>query len=140
MLRFITRVAFTTAACILVAGCNNSGVVPVSGTLTYKGKPVTNAIVNFVPETGRPSVGETDQDGHFTLTYDPETKGAQVGKHKVYVMHNAVADASRPGTIPGMPPKLSADEREFFNKYGSDRSTIEVTIDGSTDDLKLDWN
>ena len=50
--------AFAVFVCILLAGCGgNSGVVPVSGTLTYKGKPVTNAFINFVPASGgRPSI------------------------------------------------------------------------------------
>ena len=78
--------AFALFVCVLARRVRrNSGVVPVSGTLTYKGKPVTNAFINFVPESGRPSMGETDQSGRFTLTYDPQTKGAQVGKHRVFV-------------------------------------------------------
>ena len=136
----IGTLPFAIAVCYLIAGCGKSDVVSVSGTLTYKGKPVTNAFVNFVPENGRPSIGETDQNGRFTLTYDPQTKGAQLGKHRVFVTHNEVADATLPGTIPGEPPKLSAEMKEFFNKYGGDNSKVEVTIDGATDDLKLDWN
>jgi hypothetical protein len=136
----VRALAFALAACFLLAGCGTSGVVPVSGTLTYKGKPITNAIVHFVPENGRPSMGETDASGRFTLTYDPQTKGAQVGKHKVFVMHNAVADASLPGTIPGEAPKMSAELKEFFNKYSGDKSKVEVQIDKATNDLKLEWD
>jgi len=131
---------FASAVCILLAGCGSSNVVPVTGTLTYKGQPVTNAIVNFVPEKGRPSLGETDQNGRFTLTYDPQTKGAEVGKHRVFVMHNVAADASKPGIVPGMTPKLSPESSEFFSKYSGAKSKIEVTIDKSKSDLKLDWD
>jgi len=68
---------FLLSSCLLLAGCGGSGIVTVSGTLTYKGKPVTNAFINFVPaDGGRPSMGETDASGKFTLTYDPQTKGA----------------------------------------------------------------
>ena len=131
---------FALVVCFLLAGCGSSGVVPVSGTLTYKGQPVTNAIVHFVPEKGRPSMGETDASGRFTLTYDPQTKGAQVGKHKVFVQHNAAAEAGRPGVVPGVAPKLSPDMGEFFSKYSGDKSKIEVTIEKSTSDLKLEWD
>jgi hypothetical protein len=130
--------ALPLLACVLVAGCNGSNVVPVSGTLTYKGKPVPNAFVHFVPENGRPSMGETDANGKFTLTYDPETKGAERGKHRVFVQYNAVADASRPGVIPGEEPKLSNEWREFFTKYGGDKSTYTVEITKSTGDLKIE--
>ncbi|VTR95623.1 Uncharacterized protein OS=Singulisphaera acidiphila (strain ATCC BAA-1392 / DSM 18658 / VKM B-2454 / MOB10) GN=Sinac_4843 PE=4 SV=1 [Gemmata massiliana] len=132
--------ALALCVCLFLAGCGNSGIVSVSGTLTYKGQPVTNAIVHFVPEKGRPSMGETDQNGNFTLLYDPQTKGAQIGKHKVFIMHNAAADAGKPGTVPGAAPKMSADQRELFSKYSGDRSKVEVTIEKSMSDLKLTWD
>lgn len=134
------RLTAVGLGCLLLAGCGDSGVVPVAGTLTYKGKPVPNAVLNFVPEKGRPSLGETDPQGRFVLTYDPQTKGAEVGKHRVFVLHNPAADASRPGSLPGVAVKLSADEQEFFRKYGGDQSKVTVTIDRATADLKLDWD
>lgn len=142
MLRSSVRAsALAVAVCFLLAGCGGSGIVPVSGTLTYKGKPVTNAFVNFVPADGsRPSMGETDADGRFTLTYDPQTKGAKVGKHRVFVNQNVAADATQPGAVPGVAPKQSADMGEFFRKYSGENSKIEVTIDKSTSDLKLEWD
>lgn len=142
MLRsFFRATALASILCLTLAGCGNSGVVSVSGTLTYKGKPVTNAFVNFVPESGdRPSMGETDENGRFTLTYDPQTKGAQVGKHRVFVQHNTVADAGKPGSVPGMAPKMSSDMAEFFSKYSGDKSKVEVTIDKAVSDLKLTWD
>jgi hypothetical protein len=133
--------AFAVFVCGLLAGCGGSGVVPVSGTLTYKGKPVPNAFINFVPQGGgRPSMGETDQNGRFTLVYDPQTKGAQVGKHRVFVTHNATADANLPGSVPGMSAKLSPESRELFNKYSGENSKVEVVIDKSTRDIKLEWD
>jgi hypothetical protein len=140
MKRTISVLGFSFVVAISLAGCGTSGVVPVSGTLTYKGKPITNAIVHFVPVNGRPSMGETDSNGKFTLTYDPQTKGAQVGKHRVFVMHNAANDASLPGAIPGMPVKLPEDLRQFFDKYSGDKSKVEVTIEKSVSDLKLAWD
>lgn len=126
--------------CLWLTGCGGSNVVSVSGTLTYKGKPVTNAIVHFVPQTGRPSMGETDANGQFTLTYDPQTKGAEIGTHKVFVMHNAAADANAPGSIPGVTPKMSPEMGAFFSKYSGAKSTVNVTVNKSTSDLKLDWD
>jgi len=135
-----SAVASAFCSFLLLAGCGGSNVVPVSGTLNYKGKPVPNAIINFVPESGRPSVGETDENGRFTLTYDPQIKGAQLGKHRVYVTFNAAAATNQPGSVPGEAPKQSAEMREFFGKYSSDKSKVEVTIDKATPDLKLDWD
>ena len=126
--------------CVLAAGCGGSNVVPVSGTLTYKGKPVPNAYIHFMPENGRPSMGETDQNGKFTLTYDPQNKGAERGKHRVFVQYNALAAATEPGAVPGVAPKLSSEWSEFFTKYGGDNSKVEVVIDKGTSDLKLEWD
>jgi hypothetical protein len=124
--------------CVLLAGCSGSNVVPVSGTVTYKGKAVPNAYVHFIPENGRPSMGETDANGKFTLTYDPENKGAERGKHRVFFQYNSLADASRPGAIPGETPPLANEWKEFFAKYGPDRSTLTRDITSGTSDMKLE--
>jgi hypothetical protein len=82
-------------------------------------------------------MGETDAQGRFTLTYDPQTKGAQRGKHKVWVQRNALADQSDAGAVPGMPVALPADMKELFDKYSAENSKFEITIDKETKDLKL---
>jgi hypothetical protein len=138
--RSVVVTAFALAVCGLFSGCGGSNVVSVSGTLTYKGKPVTNAYIHFVPENGRPSIGETDANGRFTLSYDPQTKGAELGKHRVFVMQNIAADAGQPGAVPGMAPKMSPEMGELFTKYSGDKSTVTVTIDKSVGDLKLNWD
>ena len=69
---------------ISLAGCGKSdGIVPVKGVLTFKGKPVTNAWIDFMPEGGRMSSGQTDDQGHFKLAYDANKPGAMIGKHKL---------------------------------------------------------
>jgi len=133
--------ALTIVACaVAAAGCGGSNVVPVSGTLTYKGRPVPNAFVHFVPENGRPSLGETDANGKFTLVYDPQTKGAEKGTHRVFVQHNPLADANQPGAIPGETPPMSSEWKEFFAKYGGTNSPVRVVIDKAKSDLKLEWD
>lgn len=126
---------------VALAGCGGGGkVVKVSGTLTYKGKPVTNAYIDFVPKEGRPSWGQTDEQGHFTLNYDSQQQGAVRGKHKVSVRMRPVTTADQEAIMNGQKPPLSADMAAFFEKYSVENSKKEVTIDGSTTDLKLDWD
>lgn len=140
MFRFLSQIALFPI-CLLLAGCGGSGIVAVSGKLTFKGKPVTNAFVNFVPaDGGRPSMGETDASGKFTLTYDPQTKGVRTGKHKVFVTYNAVADAGKAGAVPGMPAVMNADQNELFRKYGGDNSTVVVEIKQAERNLELNWD
>src|SRR5262249_54770418 len=87
MLRFLHCLICWIAVVATISGCGDGGprVVPVTGTVTRNGKPVPNLFINFMPEAGRPSWGHSDEQGQFTLEYDRERKGAEVGKHKVFV-------------------------------------------------------
>src|SRR5438552_6400617 len=70
----------------VVAGCNDGPkIVKVTGILTYKGQPVANAILQFLPEHGRQSWAQTDDRGQFKINYDQHQDGAVVGKHKVWI-------------------------------------------------------
>src|SRR5947207_5917383 len=71
-----------------VAGCGNSSdieqTVPVSGIVTYQGRPLEGYQVTFIPEDGhRPAVGVTDAAGKFTLGTNNVGDGAPPGKSKV---------------------------------------------------------
>jgi len=109
--------------------------VEVSGTLTYKGKPVPYALINFTPEEGRSSVAETDAEGRFTIRYTMDKAGVQVGKHKVSVSPRQ----NVPGTQASIEGKAAPPKEleEFYAKYGQ-KSTKEIVIEKSTSDLKLD--
>jgi hypothetical protein len=75
---------------VFLAGCGTS-YAPVSGRVTLDGKPLEGAIVTFQPAADNPnrgtgSVGNTDEDGRFTLrVVDPSTPGAVPGKHVVLI-------------------------------------------------------
>lgn len=66
-------------------------LAPVKGKVTYRGKPVTNASVQFVADASKgasaPSaVGQTDDAGAFTLKCPPHGPGAVPGSYRVIVM------------------------------------------------------
>lgn len=69
-------------------------LAPVSGRVTVDGKPLSSAIVKFVPEEGTKnlrlatSIGITDKDGNYTLIYAADVAGAVIGKHQVQVQLN----------------------------------------------------
>src|SRR5690606_8125533 len=60
----------------ILLGCGSPGTaptVPVEGTLLHNGKPATAARIVFTPASGRPAVGNTDEQGRFTLsTFAPD--------------------------------------------------------------------
>ena len=61
--------------------------LPVSGTVTYKGKPVAKGSVSFVPEdpnVGRPATG-TIEDGAYRMTTLTPDDGVIPGKYRVTI-------------------------------------------------------
>jgi len=49
------------------------------------GKPLPSANILFQPVEGRPSTGETDTSGRYTLMYNSHTSGAKLGAHTVHI-------------------------------------------------------
>jgi hypothetical protein len=75
------------AICLAATGCGDGrpARVPVAGQVLIDGKPLTRGYVRFVPAEGRPSTGNLDADGRFTLTCFETGDGALVGTHRVEV-------------------------------------------------------
>ncbi len=76
----------------ILPGCSSSKptnrlpVFKVTGTITYKSKPVANADVTFYCEAkDKSAFGRTDAAGTFKLTTYGASDGAVAGKHVVTV-------------------------------------------------------
>jgi len=81
----------------VVLGCTGCGtgkpaVAPVSGKVTYQGKPLKFGQVFFHPEAGTQGRGKIQSDGTFTLTTYQDQDGAQIAKHKIRVTSFEVQD------------------------------------------------
>lgn len=76
-----------------LTGCGGGAkIVSVSGVVKLNGRPYKNAIVSLQPigskenpNPGRGSVGVTDENGRYSLTYDGEHTGALVGRHHLRI-------------------------------------------------------
>jgi hypothetical protein len=75
----------------VVTGCGGPRPVPIGGTVTYKGKPVANAIVAFNGTGGAASQGKTDGEGNFSDMACQQGKGAMPGDYTV-----TIVDVGRP--------------------------------------------
>lgn len=133
--RTVQGMAFV-ATLALLAGCSDGPkVVRVSGTVTHNGKPVPSLTVHFIPETGRPSWGLTDENGRFTLEYDNKLQGALVGSHTIWVQWRPKSPQEE------MNPKLSTRPADFpaiQGKYGSqEKSPLKIEITKAVDDLEV---
>jgi len=83
----------------LISGCSGPGDTPdmgtVTGTVKMDGKPLSNALITFVPldhEKARQSVGTTDENGDYELKYSLRETGAMLGKHKVTISTSGMSE------------------------------------------------
>lgn len=85
---FYTRLVLAVWGLLMMlsTGCGGSTpkLYPVSGTVTYEGKPLADASLLFIPQQGRPSVGTTDASGKYTMTTSGQP-GAPAGTYSVTV-------------------------------------------------------
>jgi hypothetical protein len=94
--RAIGLVFWTLLGGVSLAGCGDGELkppplYPVTGTVTYQGKPVPGATVVFIPEGKfkakdparlRP-FGTADEQGNYSIAWSEDHEGAAAGKYKV---------------------------------------------------------
>lgn len=90
---------FLLLALLLTVGCSPSGpsysLLPISGTVSIDGKPVTNATVVFHSESAPTASGKTDSSGQFTLATGQHGEGVAAGEYIVQISSGAeTTDAS----------------------------------------------
>lgn len=99
----ITAIAFLAVLSISVCGCDSKDyqLAPVSGTVTFEGKPVGKLRVSFNPmpvgedyAVGPYSQGTTDADGKFTLVSRYKDQGAVVGNHTLALEYSDIGETA----------------------------------------------
>ncbi|HWL09428.1 MAG TPA: carboxypeptidase-like regulatory domain-containing protein [Planctomicrobium sp.] len=118
---------------LLLVGCGGVKDAPklakVEGTVTYKGEPLNEANVSFIPTSGPVATGRTDASGRFTLSVRG-LQGAVLGDHRVIITAFKVTAPSA-----GAEEGESTEEHiikpvsRIPEKYGELRSTdLKATI------------
>ena len=123
----------------LAAGCGQRGNYPalgsVSGKVTLDGTPVSGAMIEFTPVSdGRPSSGETDSAGNYTLQYTSAAEGARIGEHAVKI--STFRQGFEYGGAEGFEDVKGRTE-EIPKKYFENPIVIEVKAGSNTIDLEL---
>jgi hypothetical protein len=67
-----------------LAGCS-SELSDVRGRVTMAGKPVTDAVIHFVPASGPESQARLDSNGSYRLATPGRGTGAAPGRYAVYL-------------------------------------------------------
>jgi hypothetical protein len=122
---------------LVLLGCGK-GDTPelgrVEGTVKLDGAPLPNARVEFHPvKGGRPSVGTTNDDGHYVLEYKTDVRGALVGMHRVRIRTYREGDAdaedeSQRETVPETVPA----------KYNAETTLQKEVTPGSNEPIDFD--
>jgi hypothetical protein len=102
-----------------LVGCGGETSVPISGTVTWKGEPIPEGDILFVPpeKAGVPDPGKI-RDGKFAFRAQPGAKRVRI-------------HASRPK--PGIDPVMQAPQREPYIPDCYNAKTVltaEVKADG----------
>lgn len=137
-------------AFLFSSGCGEGGpsVASVSGTVTYQGQPVADAMVSFIPEKGAPGNGQTDASGKYTISTRGKN-GAVLGLNKVTVTKMTTDGPAMPANptpedmrkAAEASARMSQTESQLPSKYGTAFSsglTATVTSDESANVFDFD--
>jgi len=103
---------FVILSLVVCCGCSKGPgykVVPLEGTITYKGQPLQNVTLVFAVENYRTSGAFVQTGGKFKAVYSPTKLGVPVGKCTMKIGWGGSAETSPP-----------AEYTELFAKYGLD--------------------
>lgn len=123
----------TALIATLIGGCGRSDkieLVPVEGIVTLDGAPLADAAVVFHPKPkGRPSMGKTDAEGRFKLSYLEGTMGALVGKHQVSISTFIEPDSDSDD------PEVQQGRNEIVPPEYNAQTTLEVELERGPGEL-----
>ena len=118
------------------AGCGNApdGRQKISGTITLKGVPLDEGLIEFIPK-GDPAAkgvatrsGALIKDGRYVI---PQDKGLLPGTYKVVI---SSVEGNAPEPTPGVPPgptkKGRAKDRIPADYNRTTKEVVEVTKEG----------
>lgn len=118
------------------AGCRPStGLVEVSGVVTYQGKPLKDGFVSFVPagDTGSGASATIGPDGRYELFNSRTLKGIAPGEYQI-----RIESWETPPNMGRQPPKHAMPEKYYLINTSPLRATIKAgppqTIDLSLED------
>ena len=140
-----TRVLAVMLFCPAIAlptGCSDTPpTTPVTGTVTYQGKPLSFGSVMFQHESGgQPARGKISSDGTYELSTFQRSDGARIGKSLVRITCFEGNDPARKPTGPEGEIVLgrSLIPRKYAS-FGASGLVVDVKPDGpQTFDFELE--
>ena len=145
------RVVVTAAGalCLFAAGCGKQGLIPVSGTITWNGEPLScgpqcPGSVTFQPSSGmsgRLAVGSIDDSGEYQLTTFEPGDGIAPGEYQVHVNVMRILVAPDLSPEASLAEKIGKRERVLPDKYyNGQTSGLTATIKEADDARTIDFD
>ena len=146
----------------MLSGCGGGNFGPVSGTVTYKGKPVSKLRVVFSPvpigdnhSVAPFSMGVTDDEGKFTLETRYGDPGAFIGQHTMSLEYTDIGEDAMGELRDQLEDARDDGDKEGFEKARQNIAKMQKKLkgrpvlqqsyskqltvpDGGTDDLKIE--
>jgi hypothetical protein len=133
-------------------GCGSGQVpvYPVSGRVTFKGRPmVGGGTISFIPidaDSGKGAGGKIDEDGNFAMTTYREGDGSPAGKYRVLIRQfvivepEPIPDGQTPGEGGVVTPRTQVDEGQRIpDAYANpQQSDLTVEVEPSSNDFDFD--
>jgi hypothetical protein len=137
---YFTMIAGFALVTPVLTGCGRDGPerAAVSGTVTYRGKPVSLGQIRFVPKPGTeaPVSGAEIHDGKYEVLKG----GVPVGTHRVEILgHRSLQPGVDPATAIGGPNMGPAMEQYIPQKYNA-ATQLEITIASGSGKINKDFN
>lgn len=124
---------------MLLSGCGSSGPerVNVTGTVTFKGEPIENGAIEFIPTGGGPMQPVTVTAGKFSAKGE---QGVIVGEYKL-VFHAYNLKASKnPEQDGAMIPEMMSRSEQLPKQFSTEacKETASLKKGMGSADLKFD--
>lgn len=125
---------------VCVAGCNaGRRLLPVSGSVSFDGKPIKKGTIEFIPVDGTsgPSFGGSIKEGRYEVA---AARGARErGTYQVRITALKRTGKTMPNIFrPGGPP-LEVEDNFIPPKYNRE-STLKITITAEAVGKRIEFN
>jgi len=121
--------AFVVLLLVLCGCAKGPGykVVPLEGTITYKGQPLQSVLLDFAVENYRTSGAVVQAGGKFKAVHSPSQLGVPMGKCTMRIGWG--------GTTGTTPP---AEYAELFARYGLDSAGYVFEVSKANKEFRID--
>ncbi len=120
--------SLSMASLLLGFGCspgNGLNLAKVRGKVTYKGEPIKNGTVFFMPDdskgtVGPPAVGTITSDGSYIMSTESAGDGVIVGSHKVGI----TGVEEKPMSSGSAAPTPESDSQGYMKAKAKDAAAV----------------